>query len=217
MKITCISDTHQIVRNSEELAKLTAILPGGECLVHAGDLSGRGTLVEIKMFLDWFSSLDYKHKIFIAGNHDHLFEKDPLLAESIVAEYPGLVYLNESGVEIEGIRFWGSPITPYFHNWAFNRRPDRIADHWERIPEDVDFLITHGPPLGILDQLEDSSRVGCPALLRKVITIKPKVHLFGHIHCSRGIDRIDSTVYINAAVLDEEYRLVESNPFEIEL
>ena len=217
MKITCISDTHQAISKPAERARLNALLPGGECLVHAGDLSGKGTIPEIQTFLEWFASLNYQHKIFIAGNHDHLFEKDPSLAESMVSDYPGMVYLNDSGVEIEGIRFWGSPVTPYFHNWAFNRFPDRIAQHWEMIPEDTDFLITHGPPKSILDQLDDSSRVGCPALLSRVMQVKPKVHLFGHIHCARGIDKVDNTIFINAAALDDNYRLVDSAPFEIEL
>jgi Icc-related predicted phosphoesterase len=217
MKVTCISDTHQFLKNSEEREKLTALLSGGDCLVHAGDISGRGTVQEVQSFLDWFSSLNYTYKIFIAGNHDYLFEKESALAKSMVSEYPGLVYLNDSGTEVEGIKFWGSPITPHFHNWAFNRFPDRILQHWEMIPDDTDFLITHGPPRGILDELEDSSRVGCPALLSKVLSVKPKVHVFGHIHCARGIDRIDRTIYINAAVLDESYRLVEAAPFEIEI
>lgn len=217
MKITCISDTHLIIKDPASRARLTAMLPGGECIVHAGDVSGKGTIPEIQMFLDWFSSLNYTHKIFIAGNHDHLFEKDPSLAQSMVDSYPGLTYLNDSGAEIEGIKFWGSPVTPYFYNWAFNRYSDQIAQHWEMIPADVDFLITHGPPKGILDQLEDSSRVGCPSLLNKVLKIKPKVHQFGHIHCARGIDRIDNIIFVNSAVLDEDYRLVELSPFEVEL
>ena len=217
MTITCISDTHRAISNPDERGRLTALLPGGECLVHAGDLSARGTIPEIQEFLEWFASLNYTHKIFIAGNHDHLFEKDPSLAKRMVEDYPGLTYLNDSGTEIEGIRFWGSPITPYFHNWAFNRFPDRIAQHWEIIPGDTQVLITHGPPKGILDCLDDSSRVGCPALLRKVRSVKPKAHIFGHIHCARGIDRIDTTTFVNAAVLDDAYRLIDSTPFELEI
>lgn len=217
MRITCISDTHQAISRPAERALLNLLLPGGDCIIHAGDVSGRGTIPEIQMFLDWFSSLDYKHKIFIAGNHDHLFEKDPFMAREMVESYPGLIYLNDSGIEIDGIRFWGSPITPYFYNWAFNRYPDQIAQHWEMIPTGTDFLITHGPPKSILDQLEDSSRVGCPALLNKVMQIKPRVHVFGHIHCSRGIDKIDNTIFINAATLDESYKPVDLPPFEIEI
>ena len=216
MRVTCISDTHLIIKDPADRARLTALLPGGEILVHAGDVSARGTVPEIKSFLEWFSGLNYRHKIFIAGNHDHLFERDPIMAKSLVSEYSDVTYLNESGAEIEGIRFWGSPITPYFCNWAFNRFPDQIARHWERVPEEVDFLITHGPPLGILDELEDGERAGCPALLNKVMKVKPKVHLFGHIHCARGIDRVDNTIFVNAAVLDDSYKLLNVSPFEIE-
>lgn len=218
MKITFISDTHWLIRDQQNRDDLTSMLPGGPILVHAGDVSGRGTAGEIRDFLDWFSKLPYMHKILIAGNHDFLFETMPETAAEILAEYPGITYLNDSGATIEGIKFWGSPITPYFHNWAFNRFANEIGEHWALIPEGTDVLITHGPPHGILDETaREGLHVGCPSLLEKVKEIKPKIHVFGHIHEARGIHEEDGTTFVNAAAVDLGYRLYYQNPIQIDL
>lgn len=218
MKITFISDTHWLIRDKSTRDDLTSMLPGGPILVHAGDVSGRGTAGEIRDFLDWFSELPYMHKILIAGNHDFLFETMPDTTAEILAEYPGVTYLNDSGVTIEGIKFWGSPVTPWFHNWAFNRLSNEIGQHWDLIPAEVDVLITHGPPHGILDEtVRDSLNVGCPLLLKKVKEIKPKVHVFGHIHEARGVHEEDGTTFINASAVDLSYRLYYQNQIEIDL
>jgi Icc-related predicted phosphoesterase len=195
------------------------LLPGGPILVHAGDVSGRGTETEIRQFLDWFSKLPYMHKVLIAGNHDFFFEvAKPEEVAALIAEYPGITYLNDSGATIEGIKFWGSPVTPFFHNWAFNRYSNEIKPHWDMIPEGIDVLITHGPPKGILDFTEyDRDNVGCPTLLKKVKQIKPKVHVFGHIHEARGKEEIDGTVYINASMVTLKYELRYEPPYTINI
>jgi Icc-related predicted phosphoesterase len=153
--------------------------------------------------------------VLIAGNHDFFFEvAKPEEVEALIAEYPGITYLNDSGATIEGIKFWGSPVTPFFHNWAFNRWPDEIKPHWDLIPEGIDVLITHGPPEGILDFTEyDRDHVGCPTLLEKVKQIKPKVHVFGHIHEARGKEEIDGTVFINASMVTLRYELRYEMPY----
>ena len=217
MEITFISDTHWLIANQSECQELTDLLPGGPILVHAGDVSGRGSEREIRLFLEWFSQLPYAHKILISGNHDFFFEvasKEEV--DALIAEYPGITYLNDSGATIEGIKFWGSPITPYFHNWAFNRFHNEIQEHWDLIPNDIDVLITHGPPHGILDKVRyDNLTVGCPKLGVKVKEIKPKVHVFGHIHEARGIHEEDGITYINAAVVDFRYELYAEKPFKL--
>ncbi len=214
MEITFISDTHHIVSNQEDRDDLTLLLPGGPILVHAGDMSGRGTESEIRRFLDWFSSLPYMHKILIAGNHDFFFEiAKPELVAALLADYPEVTYLNDSGVTIEGIKFWGSPVTPWFHNWAFNRYPQEIEAHWDLIPNDTDVLITHGPPQGILDKtIREGWSVGCKYLLKVVNRVNPKVHVFGHIHEGMGQTQIGGTIFINAAVVDERYHLWHNKP-----
>ena len=218
MKITFISDTHWLVRDPVEKADMTDMLPGGPILVHAGDVSGRGTPNEIRDFLEWFSELPYMHKILIAGNHDFLFEADPKAAAEILAEYPNITYLNDSGVTIEGIKFWGSPVTPWFHNWAFNRVGEEITKHWDLIPADTDVLITHGPPKGILDETAHGRlNVGCSHLLKKVLEVKPKVHVFGHIHEARGVHEEAGIKFINASCVDLRYELYYENPIQLDV
>src|SRR5690606_12635911 len=123
MRIIALSDTHGKHRKIE--------IPDGDILIHAGDISSRGEKNEVVDFLDWFESQRHQHKIFIPGNHDFFFEVESLSEiNSLIPE--GVTYLNDSGVEIGGVRIWGSPITPWFNNWAFNRlRGEDIVKHWE--------------------------------------------------------------------------------------
>lgn len=219
MEVTFISDTHWIVSDENQKQDLTALLPGGPILVHAGDVSGRGSEREIRVFLEWFSRLPYMHKILIAGNHDFFFETASReRVEEVLAEYPGITYLNDSGATIEGIKFWGSPVTPYFHNWAFNRFHKEIEEHWALIPNDIDVLITHGPPYGILDEVyHHKQNVGCPSLKKKIKEIKPQVHVFGHIHEAMGVHEEDGTSFINASVVDLRYKLYGTNPHKLNI
>ena len=199
MKITLISDTHS------KHNQLT--LPKGDILIHAGDVSSRGNKREVKNFLNWFSKQDYKYKIFIAGNHDFFFEQEN---ENIIQEIipENIIYLNDSGIEIEGIKIWGSPIQPTFFDWAFNReRGTEIKKYWDLIPNDTDILITHGPPFGILDQTVRGENVGCKELLIRVLEIKPKIHVFGHIHEAYGEAQKHDIKFINASVLNVRYQV----------
>ncbi len=200
MKITLISDTH----GKHQLLKL----PKGDLLIHAGDISKLGRQVEFYGFLDWFSRQKFTYKVFIAGNHDFFFEQaHPKIIKQMIPS--NVMYLNDSGCEIEGIKIWGSPITPWFHNWAFNReRGSQIRQHWDLIPDDTDILVTHGPPSGILDKTIYGEHTGCEELFRKVKQLKPKLHVFGHIHEDYGQDARADTVFINASVLDTNYDLV---------
>ncbi|HOZ79011.1 MAG TPA: metallophosphatase domain-containing protein [Ferruginibacter sp.] len=199
MRITAISDTHGL---HDKL-----MLPPGDVLIHAGDISMKGTEPEILPFMKWFGQQNFNHKIFIAGNHDFYFEKMPEeeINKIIAAD---VIYLNDSGTEIDGITFWGSPITPWFFNWAFNRhRGEAIKRHWDLIPDNTDVLITHGPVYKILDKTTNGTYTGCEDLLLKVQEIKSKVHICGHIHEAYGSIEKDGTLFINASVLDEKYRL----------
>lgn len=197
MKVVCISDTHGKHRHVE--------VPEGDLLIHAGDISRRGYPKEIRKFNDWLGTLPHPHKVMIAGNHDFLFENDPKQAEAMITN---AIYLNDSGVTIEGIRIWGSPISPEFHDWAFNReRGEAIRQHWEMIPTDTDILITHGPPKGILDRTFLGKRVGCEELTDVVTKIKPRYHIFGHIHEAYGVKEINETTYINVSILNLLYRV----------
>lgn len=203
MRIVVISDTHNF---HEAIAP-----PGGDVLVHAGDFSMTGRIREVERFFEWFGGQAHAHKLVIAGNHDWVFELDPEAARRMV---PGnVVYLEDSGCEIERVRFWGSPWQPSFMDWAFNldTEEERQAK-WDLIPSDTDVLVTHGPPLGILDETFDGRRVGCAALGKTVRRIKPAVHLFGHIHEAYGYavdpEGVVETRFVNACVCDLAYRPV---------
>ncbi len=176
-------------------------------LLHAGDVSYRGKKEEIVQFLDWFSKQPFEHKVFIAGNHDFYLEKlKPAELEALIPE--GITYLNDSGITIGGISIWGSPVTPWFHNWAFNRhRGPSIRKHWEKIPPGQDIIMTHGPVYGFLDTLPSEDHVGCQDLLRTVLTLRPQVHICGHIHDAYGGIKRLGIRFINASVVNDLYEL----------
>ena len=201
MNLTFISDTHSL---HDRLPAIDA----GDVLIHCGDFTGRGTLDDTLNFAEFMAAQPFTHKIVIAGNHDWCFEdKRRKIAEHILKEY-GLIYLNDSGIEIDGVKFWGSPIQPEFCDWAFNReRGADIRQHWDKIPTDTDVLITHGPASGILDQCYNGFNAGCEDLLLAIKRIKPRIHASGHIHESYGKKKVGKTLFINACLLDERYQV----------
>lgn len=203
MKILFLSDTHSQHRKLNDL-------PEADILIHGGDVSKMGRDHEVEDFMRWFSGLEYRYKIFIAGNHDFFFEGEtPKSIKRFLNE--NTFYLHNSSVEIEGLKIWGSPYTPTFFNWAFNLdRGKAIEKVWKDIPPDTDVLITHGPPFGILDGTRSDQHVGCEELLKKIKKIKPKYHLFGHIHEAYGIFNTEKTTFINGSVLNENYEMVNS-------
>lgn len=203
MKIVCISDTHG--------QHFGLYLPKGDTIIHSGDFCNRGEMIDCVRFFNWFGTLPFKNKIVIAGNHDLWMEKaNPSEIKAIIP--PGVIYLNDSGVEIDGINFWGSPVQPRFFNWAFNRnRGPEIRKHWDKIPNNTDVLITHGPPYSILDEAPrdyGTEKVGCEDLLNKVKKLRPKLHVFGHIHYSYGHSYTKDTLFVNASLVNEDYQMV---------
>lgn len=202
MKICIISDTHN-------KHKRLPVLPEADVIIHCGDFTSVGKEHEIRDFMKWYSGLEqFKHKLLIAGNHDLMFDRSRLFARSFV---PGNVkYLEDSGVEIDGIKFYGTPVQPMFMNWAFNREEYKLAEHWKAVPDGTDVLITHAPPHTIMDYgIYNMQHTGSPSLYFEVLQrIKPKLHCFGHIHGEYGIKVIENTTFINASNLDEDYMCV---------
>ena len=214
MKVTCISDTH-----NKHLHIPTKYLTGGDCILHSGDISSRGSRTEVEAFLEWYNELPYTHKILIAGNHDFFFEQAPEYEiESLLSKYPNITYLNDSGVEIDGVKIWGSPVQPWFHNWAFNRKEEEIVKHWDMIPLDTHILLTHGPIYGYLDKTRAGESVGCPYLLNKLNELTDlKLFQCGHIHEAYGSFQFaDGPLLINASVLNLSYNMANV-PFELEI
>lgn len=210
MKICFISDTHE---RHEKLE-----IPDCDLLLHAGDLTDRGHRVAIQQFDDWCASLLTKGTVrkivTIAGNHDFLFEEDPVQARSCLK---ATVYLEDSGLEWEGFKIWGTPWQPWFFDWAFNLKTENeLSQKFELIPPDTNILVSHGPPKGILDRTTHGKHVGSEALLRRIQEIRPKLVVFGHIHESYGIQEKDGITYINASSCNVRYQPL-NRPILIEL
>jgi len=218
MKITFISDTHN------KHNQITKDLPGGDLLIHAGDISSMGYKHEIQQFCKWFNGLDnYTNKIFIAGNHDWGFQDHPSQTKEIIDFYKNITYLQDQidmiGENTEDmIKVWGSPWQPEFYNWAFNlpRNGTELEGKWGLIPNDTDILITHGPAWGYVDKIfGNQTPLGCELLTAKIKEIKPKIHVCGHIHSAYGYVFDGDTHFINASVLGEGY-FYDNKPLNVE-
>ncbi len=200
-RLVLISDTH--------LKDYVPLVPPGDVLVHAGDLTTFGDLSELKEAVAQLAALPHPHKVVIAGNHDFCFERLAEAARALIA--PHAVYLEDSAHTHAGITFYGSPWQPFFHSWAFNlHRGPALAAKWAQIPDTVDVLITHGPPHGILDQVHDGDSVGCEDLTRAVERVRPALHVFGHIHEAYGQEERQwedgsRTLFVNASTCSLRY------------
>jgi len=205
MKIVAISDTHSKHR--------TLIIPDADTIVCAGDISFKGEFNIVEDFINWMKALPIKNKVMIFGNHELGMASGPKRDTALkLLQDSGIIYLEDSGTEIDGIKFWGSPVQPRFYDWEWNknRGPD-IDKHWKLIPLDTNVLITHGPPHGILDLVTNSigrdPHQGCEDLKRKVDKLNQlKLHVFGHLHHEGGNKLVvDNKIFINAAICDDLY------------
>jgi Icc-related predicted phosphoesterase len=225
MKIWHISDTHTY-------HGLLKVPEGIDMVIHSGDATNPrdpyASEQEMLNFISWFGSLPIKHKVFVAGNHDLCIERN--LVTKIDFMKNGIVYLENDYAEVEGIKIWGSPFTPTFgEGWAFNKKRSALHDVWKHIPDDVDIVVTHGPPKGILDlayhQLNCIEFCGDEALRKRMYLLNPKLCLFGHIHNNEDIINagtmklsIGNTIYSNGSVVtDGKFGKLSShgNTFEI--
>ena len=198
LTIVCVSDTHG--RHDR------VPVPDGDVLVHAGDLTLHGSLDDVERFDDWLSTLPHRHKVVVCGNHDWCFQRTPAEARRRLRH---AVYLEDEAVVIEGLRFYGSPWQPWFLDWAFNLpRGPELAAKWALIPDDTDVLVTHGPPAGILDLTKRGDRPGCADLLDRVRAVRPKLHVFGHIHEAAEVERVGETLFVNASAYTAKSRAV---------
>ena len=208
--IVIISDTHN-------KHKHLGHLPDADMIIHCGDFTSIGQSHEIMNFMKWYSNLNqYKYKICCAGNHEILFETNRVLA---LEEIPkNVIYLEDSGINIEGLNFYGSPVQLPFMNWAFNRPEEKLIEHWKAIPDNTDVLITHGAPYGIMDfGVYTNHHTGSLSLYWEVMNrIKPLVSMFGHVHSDYGVKVIENTTFINASNLNDDYMCV-NNPILIEI
>ena len=205
-------------------------LPKGDVLIHAGDISNKGGEVDVTNFIYWFQNIqEFDTKIFISGNHDYCFERinEPhhkgdydwlhnLMSPENLAQ-SDVTYLEDSFMTIEDpefsrpIKIYGSPWQPWFYDWAFNlpRLGTELQEKWNMIPEDTDVLITHGPPNGILDLVNNfrqpNRNVGCESLRFHVERVKPALNVFGHIHEGYGVKQVNDTLFVNASICTAGY------------
>lgn len=216
IRVTVLSDTH----TRHGLIPLTD-LPGGDLLIHAGDIMNSGyNKNDILDFCTWFHSLEqYDKKIFIAGNHDRMFENHPEAVEELLNIYLDIDYLQDEGCDLYDLdtdtstKIYGSPWQPWFYDWAFNlpKNGPGLMSKWEAIPDNTDILITHGPAFGTLDTVAGRpwDALGCSLLAERIAVVKPKIHVCGHIHSGYGYEFKDGTHFFNASVLDEQYEYTQ--------
>lgn len=200
MRIVAISDTHGLHN------QMLFPIPEGDVLIHAGDTSGHGTIEELKDFNSWLGLLPHKHKLMIAGNHNKEWYND-YTKDACIRTLTNAIYLEDTEIVIGGIKFYGSPWTPEYYNWAFMlpRKSQQLSDKWAEIPDDTNVLITHGPPYGILDTANDKEKIGDETLLRRIQELPVlKAHIFGHVHEGHG----EQGIFHNVAICDIQYRPV---------
>jgi len=203
MIIDCISDLHGFFPELE----------GGDLLIVAGDLTFRDSYSEYLEVLTWLEKQDYKKKIYIAGNHDNCLQNPDFLN---AWSFNSITYLCDNGTEYEGLRIWGSPWSGTFERMnpkckAFTYDDEKeMENKFSLIPNDVDILVTHTPPFTIFDSTADQRQVGSIALFAHLITrLKPKLHVFGHIHEAYGQQKYwDRTIFVNASHVNEKYQPV---------
>lgn len=213
MKIIAISDTHN---KHKELFHLQT--EKADVIIHAGDATGMGTISEVGSFLEWFNSLKAELKIFVPGNHDILFEKDPHVAEAMLKSYPGITPLIDKSITFKGYKFYGMPWMPIFYDWAFMAKDNgpKMKAKVNAIPDDTDIVITHCPSFMIGDFTMRRARVGSQTLREKLEKVKPKLHVWGHIHYDAGLHALPwGGIGINAAVLDEQYSYNGKRAFSV--
>jgi Icc-related predicted phosphoesterase len=195
MRIVAVADTH--------LFHGELVVPDGDVFVHAGDMCRSGSIGELSLVAAWIRKLPHRHKIIVAGNHDWGFVRDMRTALSF---FEGCVHLEDEEANVAGLRFYGSPWQPEFNDWAYNlKRGAPLAEKWAMIPAGLDVLITHGPPAGLGDRSSyGGERTGCVDLRARVAVVRPRVHLFGHIHEDGGAWEVDGTWFVNCTTWECE-------------
>lgn len=228
LRLLCVSDTH------DQQQFMPQQLPAADILVHAGDFTCRGAREELESFRAWTDELlatgCVKDVVFVAGNHElslELTAKRPAVRRNqeamklALVDHPHVHYLQDAGLELQGLSFYGSPwCTRFGRDWAFQLAdtPEELGERFAQIPEGLDVLITHQPPLGQGDANECDARTGSVTLLERVLVARPGLHVFGHIHTGHGVSQRSgsTTLFVNAAVCDEDYK-PEQKPILVQL
>jgi len=204
MKIVIISDTHG---GHEELGPLC-----GDVLIHCGDVENlfKSDDRAIEKIDDWFGRQQFDHILCIGGNHDLALENR---VDEGAQPFQNAVFLHETELVINGVKFYGSSWVPDLRNHAFYADELALEEAWSNIPDDVDVLITHTPPAGVLDVSSRGDALGCRRLSRRLKKLKPVLHCFGHVHASAGSRVSGTTTYVNASSVNSSFEIAVA-PYE---
>jgi hypothetical protein len=221
MNILCMSDTHG---KHHDIPK--EWLVEADMVIHCGDFTANNSSDSFIDFIVWFHNLNYASKILIAGNHDFILdyhynsEKDVDVSKALVKSL-SISYLHDSNAE--ETKIYGSPWVRRLPRWAFHLPDDAAKEQWDTLPFGLDILITHGPAYGMNDLLHpkflrpgEDQHSGDKELAERILQIKPKYHLHGHIHEAYGVHYNEGTTHINCSLLDENYQL-KNKPILIEI
>ena len=195
VRVVVVSDTHKSYSRVE--------IPDGDIFIHCGDSE-----LSLEELDKWAATLPHKYKIFVAGNMDSRLRETWKGHRKL---RNGL-YVQDEAVNIAGLVLYGSPWTPRFVGVFQLNDESEAQDVWRKVPKSVDILVTHGPPRGILDATSVGKRVGDPVLKMKVKDIRPRLHCFGHVHDAYGTERVNGTLYCNAAIFNGEKPIVVDVP-----
>jgi len=207
MKLTVISDTHN---QHEQFGILS-----GEVLIHCGDMFNLFSKKdgELESIDDWFGRQKFDLILCTGGNHDSALEEQLNVVDE---PFQNAVYLQDRAYIHDGINFYGAPWTPELAGQAFYREGSELERVWQSIPANVDVLITHTPPAGILDVSSRGLELGCQYLAKQLRVVNPRVNCFGNVHASSGTQITESTTYINASSVNSQFELTR-RPYEVEI
>jgi len=202
MEITVISDTHNV---HEELGTLR-----GEVLIHCGDMFNQfhADEDELEKIDAWFGRQEFELILCIGGNHDFRLQE---LVKRTTTPFQNAIYLQDSSYAFKGFTFYGAPWVPNLPGQAFDLHSEALFEKWRQIPHDTDVLITHTPPLGILDVPSRTNvPCGCSHLESRVFEVAPMLHCFGHVHASSGQTSSNGITFMNASMVNSQYELAQS-------
>jgi len=198
IKIVCISDSHRQHWRMD--------IPDGDILLFAGDAE-LDSFNALQDFNNWLGTLNFKHIVVIGGNHDMV------LANYVMEEkemfFSNAIYLENTSVQIEGIKIFGSPYSLRFFSWAFMKSEKQLEQMWELIPKNTDIVLTHSPCRNILDVTTTTDEnCGSFSLRNKIKELQTKIHICGHLHSSHGKYTDYKTDYYNVSMLNDYYQYI---------
>ncbi len=221
IKILTISDQHGLLSPLDKIEPADLCLISGDICPHFktsyvgdyGDCLGQSQWLSL-VFKPWMDALPVKQTYFCWGNHDWVGEKTPHLLPSFANPKNKINCIQDDFVVYKGLKIWFSPWSLYFFGWAFNAPEEGgeefLKQKYDQIPNDTDIIVSHTCPHGYGDKTNTLENTGPISLFNRMVDIKPKLIVGGHIHCDRNIFKYKNTTIVNASVVDEKYRLVNN-------